>query len=97
MTRSLNFFRDSSCLVNKDQKPIYVWFKFGSIMPNHLNMPKTQILDNILTASGLLDLNSNFYQGWTENDWVMSKKPYSAICTKFGRFQPINWSNINIF
>ena len=29
---------------------------FGPIMPNHLNMPKPQILDALLTASGLLNL-----------------------------------------
>ena len=40
-------------------------------------------------------------QNWIENGWVMSKIlyvqcPYLGIHTKYDRFWPINWANINI-
>ena len=38
------------------------------IMPNHLNILKTQILVALLVASGLLNSYKNFHQDWTKND-----------------------------
>ena len=71
-------------------------------MPNHLNMPTTLILGALRTASGQLN-SYNRIQIYIELD----KKrlsferdtiyPYLGIHTKFDRFQPTNWSNINIF
>ena len=46
-------------------------------------MPKTQILGALRTASGLLNLYTNFYPDWTKNDWVMSQKPYAHNIWKY--------------
>ena len=49
------------------------------------SMHKPQVLGALLTASGLLNLYTNFYPNWTKN-----LMPTFGISTKFDRFQPIN-------
>ena len=77
----------------------HIFPNFGSIIPNHLNISKTQILGALqsLTASVLLNLYTNFYPDWKKILSYEQKSicPYMDKRTKFGRFQPINWSSIN--
>ena len=78
-------------------------------MPNHLNSQhaQTPALNAVLTASYicLLNLYTNFYLNCTKNRiWyvcpymtIYGQWSYMGIRAKFYRFQPINWSTINIF
>ena len=69
-------------------------------MKNHRNMPKTQILDAVLVAIGLLNLYINFHPDWTKVAELWAKRPYShiwAYAPNLIDFGPINWSNIKFF
>ena len=57
----------------------HIWSIRGPIMPNHLNMPKPEIMGVLLVSSGPRNSYTNFYPDWTKNGWVMSKKPYAHI------------------
>ena len=59
---------------------------FGSIFPNNLNMLKTMLWGALLVAS-FIKIGKNE---------LKTICPYLGIRTKFDRFWPINWSNVNI-
>ena len=68
---------------------------FGHILPNHLNMPKTETICALFVASVLRNSYMNFIQiAQIEQKWLsydMSKKTiclYLGIRTKFDRFWP---------
>ena len=68
-------------------------------MPNHLNMPKTEIMGAILVSSELRNSYMNIIhigQKWLSYE-PKNIYPYLCVRTNFDRFWRINWSNINIF
>ena len=68
----------------------------GPILPNDLNMLKTMIWGALLVATSVLNTCiSTLYKNWLsyEQNTIC---PYLDIRTKYDRFWPINWANINI-
>ena len=53
----------------------HIWYSFGLNMSNSLNIPKSNIFDALLVASGVLNSYIKFHPDWTKNGWVMSQKP----------------------
>ena len=78
----------------------HIWSICGPILPNDFNMLKTMIWGALLVATSLLNTYINFLLKLDKN-WLSYEQnticPYLGIRTKYYRFWPINWANINIF
>ena len=77
----------------------HIWSICGPIFPNDLNMLKTMIWGALLVATSLL--NTYKFLLKLDKNWLSYEQnticPYLGIRTKYYRFWPINWANINIF
>ena len=72
----------------------------GQFLPNHRNMLKTMLWGALLVATNLLNTYIQVLLKLDKN-WLSNEQnticPYLGIRTKYDRFWPINWENINIF
>ena len=65
MTEHLRGFRTPGAHRCPRDSHAHFWFEICPIMPNHLNMLKTQLLGALLEASSLLNSYKKFHQDWT--------------------------------
>ena len=71
---------------------------FGQCLPNHLNMLTTMLWGALLVATNLSNTCISVLSKLDKN-WLSYEQhticPYLGIRTKYERFWPINWANIN--
>ena len=72
---------------------------FGQFLAQLFQITSTCPKPKFWVASGLLNSYMKFHQDWTK--WLSYKPkticPFLSIRTKFDKFRPINWLNVNIF
>ena len=98
--RTFEGFPDSGCHRCLRDSHTHIWSIFGLVLPKHLNMLKTMLWGALLVATSLLNTCIKVLSKLDKN-WLSYEQnticPYLGMRTKYDRFWPINWVNINIF